>query len=432
MPVKREAVVMPARDQIANLAYDRLSLAVLQLFELTRLGTAGYQPMVARRLMILNMMAYLIAVFSAIYAIMFAVYDYAIYHQMVHVNLLLAVVALAIPLVHRYDETAAGYIIAAAEYFALFLFVRTLGRESGIQLNFVVGAAAPFVILGLKRIRMVVAIIAIGLALHLTAWFLYPNGVETIPADPVLLANLYVNSAITSFAVIAMIVFYAFRLADRAEAETDALLKNVLPASIAERLKGAPGRTISDSVAEASVLFVDLVGFTPLAKRLGAARIVDLLNAWVTELDRLAAANGVEKIKTIGDSFMAVCGAPERRPDHAVRMACMALEVRDAVQRFNAAHGLDLAVRIGIAAGPVMAGVIGTERFTYDVWGDTVNLAARLEQTGEAGKIQVCGCFRAALAGLLAFDLRGTVDIKGLGPQETWFLTGLADKASAT
>ena len=267
--------------------------------------------------------------------------------------------------------------------------------------------------------------------LHVVAWFLYPQGAAGIPEDPVLLANLYVNSAITSFAVIAMIVFYAFRLADRAEAETDTLLKNVLPASIAERLKAAPGRTISDSVSEASVLFVDLVGFTPLAKRLGAARIVDMLNRWVSELDRLTAANGVEKIKTIGDSFMAVCGAPERRLDHAERMACLALEIRDAVKRFNAEHGFELAVRIGIASGPVMAGVIGTERFTYDVWGDTVNLAARLEQTGTAGEIHVCRNFREALAASLAFGNRRTLDIKGLGPQETWFLSGLACEATS-
>lgn len=421
---------MIARQPIASQIELRLQQAAVRLFELTRAGTSGYAPQVARRLMILNMMAYLIALFSLIYAVMFAAYDYATYDQMVHVNLLLAGVALAIPVVHRIDETAAGYIIAAAEYFALFFFVKTLGRDSGIQLNFVVGAAAPFVILGLRRIKTVVAIIVIGLVLHLAAWFLYPHGSAGIPEDPVLLANLYVNSAITSFAVIAMIVFYAFRLADRAEAETDALLKNVLPASIAERLKGAPGRTISDSVSEASVLFVDLVGFTPLAKRLGATRIVDLLNKWVSELDRLAAVNGVEKIKTIGDSFMAVCGAPERRLDHAERMACMALEIRDAVKRFNAENGFELSVRIGIASGPVMAGVIGTERFTYDVWGDTVNLAARLEQTGTPGEIHVCRNFREALAPILAFTNRRTLDIKGLGPQETWFLDGLGGEAA--
>jgi adenylate cyclase len=422
---------MIASQQSASHAANRLQQAVLQGSGIMRAGTVGYAPQVARRLMILNMMAYLIAFFSLVYAMLFAAYDYATYNQMVHVNLLLAGVALFTPLVHRLDETAAGYIIAAAEYFALFFFVKTLGRDSGIQLNFVVGAAAPFVILGLKRIRVIAAIILIGLALHVATWFLYPKGAAGIPEDPVLLANLYVNSAITSFAVVAMIVFYAFRLADRAEAETDALLKNVLPASIAERLKDAPGRPISDSVSDASVLFVDLVGFTSLAKRLGAARVVEILNLWVTELDRLAAVNGIEKIKTIGDSFMAVCGAPERRLDHAERVAVMALEIQDAVARINAQHGLALSVRIGVASGPVMAGVIGTERFTYDIWGDTVNLAARLEQTGLPGMIHVSRSFQEALDDHFAFDNHRTLDIKGLGLQETCLLTGRARLKSA-
>lgn len=422
---------MIGRADIASGVLDGLQAAAQQLLVATRAGTAGYSRDVMRRLMILNMMAYLIAFFSSVYAVLFAAYDYATYHQLVHVNLLLAAVALATPIVHRYDETAAGYIIAAAEYFALFFFVKTLGRDSGIQLNFLVGAAAPFVILGLKRLGMVIAIIATGLGLHLATWFLYPAGAAAIPEDPALLANLYVNSALTSFAVVATIVYYAFRLADRAEAETDALLKNVLPASIAERLKDAPEHAIFDSIPDASVLFADLVGFTPLAKRLGAQRIVALLNDWVTELDGLAKANGVEKIKTIGDSFMAVCGAPERRHDHRERIACLALEIREAIGRLNRRHGLDLAVRIGIACGPVMAGVIGTERFTYDVWGDTVNLAARLEQTGTAGRIHVSEAFASELDHLLAFDRRGKVEMKGLGSQETWFLTGLAGVAKA-
>jgi adenylate cyclase len=422
---------MIGRLHIASAMLDGLQMATEQLLAATRAGTAGYGRDIQRRLMILNMMAYLIAFFSVVYAVLFASYGYATHHQLVHVNLLLAAVALATPIVHRYDETAAGYIIAAAEYFALFFFVKTLGRDSGIQLNFLVGAAAPFVILGLKRLGMVAVIIVAGLALHLAAWFLYPAGAAAIPEDPALLANLYVNSALTSFAVVAAIVYYAFRLADRAEAETDALLNNVLPASIAGRLRDAPERAIFDSIPDASVLFADLVGFTPLAKRLGAERIVALLNDWVTELDGLARANGVEKIKTIGDSFMAVCGAPARRHDHRERTACLALEIRDAIGRFNARHGLELSVRIGIASGPIMAGVIGTERFTYDVWGDTVNLAARLEQTGAPGSIHVSEPFTSQLGDLLAFVPRGTVDMKGLGPQETWFLTGLAGRVGA-
>ncbi len=404
----------------------RLRAANERLAELVELGTAGHAPLVRRRLMIMNVMAYLIALFSAVYAVMFALYDFDTYRQMVWINLLLVAIALMIPLVHRLDETAAGYIIAAAEFFALFFFVRTLGRDSGIGLNLIIGAAAPFVIFGLERLRTIAVIVAIGLGLHLASWFLYPPGQAMIPADPVLIANLYVNSAITTFAMIAVIVYYAFSLADRAETEADQLLKIVVPAAIAERLKARPGEPISDSIAEASVLFADLVGFTPLALRLGPTRTVALLNELVSELDALAIANGVEKIKTIGDNFMAVSGAPQPRRDHAARLACMALEIREAVAQLAKRHGLDLGVRIGVASGPLTAGVIGTTRFTYDVWGDTVNLAARLEQTAASGRIHVCGDTKRALEGMLVFEPR-TVDLRGFGPKETWYLETLPD-----
>ena len=141
--------------------------------------------------------------------------------------------------------------------------------------------------------------------------------------------------------------------------------------------------------------------------------------------DRLAAQHGVEKIKTIGDCYMAVAGVPEQVFDHAARMARMALAMRDVADATALRAGIDLSLRIGIASGPLMAGVIGARKFTYDVWGDPVNLAARLESTGEPGRIHVAAETRAKLVG--AFDLayRGAIDIKGVGPQETYFLIGL-------
>jgi adenylate cyclase len=415
---------MPAVADTIGALEARLRAANARFAELVRLGTAGHSPVVRRRLMIMNMMAYLIALFSAVYAVLFAVYDFSTYSQMVWVNLVLVALALVIPSVHRYDETAAGYIIAAVEFFALFFFVRTLGRDSGIGLNFVIAAAAPFVIFGLERWRQVAAVVVIGLVLHVASWFLYPPEHAVVPADPALLSNLYVNSAITTFAMIAVIVNYAFNLANRAEAETDRLLKIVVPAPIAERLKAAPGTAISDSVASASVLFADLVGFTPLTRRLGASDTVVILNEFVSELDCLAAKYGVEKIKTIGDSFMAVAGAPEPQADHARRLTAMALEVRDVVCLLAARRGLDIGVRIGIASGPLTAGVIGTTRFTYDVWGDTVNLAARLEQTGARGCVHICDDTKRALEGAYSFERRD-LDIRGFGAMETWFMEKL-------
>jgi len=274
----------------------------------------------------------------------------------------------------------------------------------------------------MSRLRLTVAVIATGLALHVAAWFLFPPERAQIAADPGLLANLYVSSAFTTFCIIALVVGYAFTVADRARAEADALLANILPEAIAERLKERPGEKVADSVAEASVMFSDLVGFTELAQRLGAARTVALLDQVVTEFDRLAAAHGVEKIKTTGDGYMAVAGVSRVQADHLARLARMALRLPDLVQRLSAAHGVDLKIRVGIASGPVMAGVIGTDKFSYDVWGETVNLASRLESHGLPGEIQVSDGVRAALGDGFAFVPRGPIEVKGVGRIETWLL----------
>jgi adenylate cyclase len=258
--------------------------------------------------------------------------------------------------------------------------------------------------------------------LHLAAWFLYPPEAARIAADPALIANLYISSTATTFGIIALVTGYAFTLADRARAEADALLANILPEAIAERLKDKPGERVADTVAEASVLFSDLVGFTELAQKLGVTRTVALLDAIVTEFDRLAAAHGVEKIKTIGDGYMAVAGVSRPQSDHLARLARMALLLPALVERLSAAHGVELKVRVGIASGPLMAGVIGADKFSYDVWGETVNLASRLESHGLPGEIQVSEAVKGALCDSFVFEPRGPIKVKGVGQLETWLL----------
>jgi adenylate cyclase len=391
------------------------------LAQFIEFGTAGYPRPVRRRLKIVNAMALLIAVFSAVYAGVFALHGMA-YMPLIVANLLLVVVALLTPLAHRINDIAAALLLAGAEFIALFFFVRELGHDSGIQINYIIAAAVAFAIAGMSRVRLAIAVIAIGLALHIAAWFLFPPERALIAADPWLLANLYISSAATTFCIIALVVGYAFTVADRARAEADSLLANILPEAIVERLKEKPDEKVADSVADASVLFSDLVGFTGLAQRLGAARTVALLDQVVTEFDRLAAAHGVEKIKTIGDGYMAVAGVSRPQPDHLPRLARMALLLPDLVKRLSAAHGVDLKIRIGIAGGPVMAGVIGADKFSYDVWGETVNLASRLESHGLPGEIQVSGAVRDALQDSFVFVSRGAIEVKGIGLMETWLL----------
>jgi guanylate cyclase len=207
----------------------------------------------------------------------------------------------------------------------------------------------------------------------------------------------------------------------RAEQErSEALLVNVLPSSIAERLKGASG-SIADHVDSASVLFADIVDFTPLAQRLSPTEVVDTLDRLFSQFDTLVERHGLEKIKTIGDCYMAASGVPDPASDHAHRAAMLALDMREAVTgTMNGADPLEL--RIGINSGPVTAGVIGRKRFLYDLWGDAVNTASRMESNGTPGRIQITRATYELVKDAFVCEERGTIPVKGKGEMETWYL----------
>jgi len=202
---------------------------------------------------------------------------------------------------------------------------------------------------------------------------------------------------------------------------SERLLLNVLPAPIAERLKTDPA-PIADRFPEASVLFADIVGFTRMSAGMAPEDLVTLLNQLFTDFDRVADKHGLEKIKTIGDAYMAVCGVPLPRPDHLERIADAALEMRDLVVARRAGGGPPLAVRIGIDTGPVVAGVIGEKKFIYDLWGDPVTLASRMESHGVAGEVQLTERAGRRLAARYALTSRGPVAVKGREPMETFLL----------
>lgn len=366
-------------------------------------------------------MAYLIILFSALYAITYAVADLHKYRWFVGLNVALVMMGASVPFLHRFHEVAGGVVIAISELAALFAFTSMLGRESGIHLNLIVGAAAPFVIFGLARPALILLVVVASLLLHIAAWFLFPSEAASIAADQDLLRQLYVSSAVTTFAVIAALVWYAFALVEQSEAATESLLRNVLPQHVADRLLAQPDSSIAEGASDVCVLFADLVGFVEIAAEMGPARCVAMLNELVSAFDDLAARHGVEKIKTIGDCYMAITGLPLAAPDDGDRMARFA----GALPRVAAAVGgrfdVTLRLRVGIAAGPVTAGVIGRTKFSYDVWGDTVNLASRLEEIAAPGAVIVSARFRA-LSPSSAFDAAGIVYVSGFGEQEAWRL----------
>lgn len=215
-------------------------------------------------------------------------------------------------------------------------------------------------------------------------------------------------------------------LAERERSES--LLLNILPASVADRLK-ANDEVIADRFDQVTVMFADLVDFTESSDGIEPGEVVAELDELFTVFDELARRHGLEKIKTIGDAYMVAGGLPEPSADHAEAVAGMALEVRDEVAGRTDPSGRPLAVRIGIDTGPVVAGVIGRHKFSYDLWGDTVNTASRMESQGVPGRIQVTERTQQRLRDRFRFERRGPIEIKGKGEMPTWFLLSRNDSS---
>lgn len=201
------------------------------------------------------------------------------------------------------------------------------------------------------------------------------------------------------------------------------LLDRILPASVAEKLRGGDSQVV-EKLADVTVMFADVEGFTDMAAHCEPEETLDVLSHTFEQFDRLIAKHGVEKIKTIGDAYMVAAGAPLGSTADARQAAALALDMMQAVEGLKRPDGTQLHIRIGMARGPIIAGVVGDSRFLYDLWGDAVNTASRMETTGEADRIQVTADVVTALDGLYDFESRGEVDVKGKGMMPTWWLVG--------
>ena len=291
--------------------------------------------------------------------------------------------------------------------------------ESGLQVTWIlISAVGALIGLSVRVaggwfIAFIVAVIGSGAA-------------SLVIDEPVYVRSDPVQAAVVNIVGATLIVFvamtYFVRQRDRYQQQSDDLLHNVLPDEIADRLKAGEAR-IADSFEGVSVLFADVVDFTPMSSRLSAEELVGLLDDVFTDLDAMADELGLEKIKTVGDEYMVAAGVPEPRADHAQAAADLALRIQSHAESAEY-RGHRISFRIGINSGPVVAGIIGTRKFSYDLWGDVVNTASRMESHGVPGAIQISAATHALLGDRYVCEPRGTVDVKGKGTMQTWLLRG--------
>jgi adenylate cyclase len=309
---------------------------------------------------------------------------------------------------------SSGLVIVPA---GTFLGGGITGASSGVVWGFLIPAYAMLALGPSRAMRWFFVYLAmIALIAVIDPWI--RQAVEPPPYELQLFGQ--VQNTVTPLVIAFLLLRYTDIRRLDAEARVDELLTNAIPRSIASRLRRGE-RRIAESYPATSIVFSDIVGFTPWAQRTSADRVVEMLDDLFTRLDAIAAEHGLEKIKTIGDSYMAVAGAPEPRDDHASAAVEFARAMIDVVADIRAESEADLQVRIGVASGRVVGGVIGRQRLLFDLWGDTVNLASRMESSGVPGRIHVSESTRDLLAGRCDFERR-EVDVKGLGRLTTYFV----------
>ncbi|HWK64107.1 MAG TPA: adenylate/guanylate cyclase domain-containing protein [Rhizobiaceae bacterium] len=400
------------------------------------LGTKNYPERVARRLRVMNIAAWVAAALSAFFALrgFAAPPGYRLIE--VTANGIAALCFAALPLLHRFGPLAAPLAFVGFAYAFIFWVVLSTGTGGGAWVGYLTAVPLVVIIFGPQHLLLNASLAALAAALIVILHLIAPANTGMLPDDTLFYGN-FVTNVVVGMALLFTVVNYASRQIARAEndaereyARSENLLLELLPRSIAERLKNNEP-VVADKYETASVLFADMAGFTARASDMAPEELVRFLNRVFTEFDALVDKHGLEKIKTTGDAYMVVSGVPKPRPDHAEALADFALDMRDIGAALRDPQGRPVRIRIGMASGPVVAGVIGTTKLFYDVWGDAVNVASRMEETDEAGMIQVSQGSYELLAGKFVLEQRGPVDIKGKGRMVTWRLMGRAARTGA-
>ncbi|QDY99125.1 adenylate/guanylate cyclase domain-containing protein [Nitratireductor mangrovi] len=393
-------------------------------------GISADDPMVVRRQRFTNIFAWASAANVAAHVAAFCAYDLFGLFPLVLADVVFLAGLLAVPFLHRAGDFVAAHVLAGISTAAILFTLVMLGRDSQIYVYFALAGIILFTF-GIGNPRAYAPWFMVALASLLAALPLVSDDGMLAAGDDGL-RRLVSSHAMVNVAVVnALVIYFVLSSLRRTEialqdqhARASMLVAAVLPASVVERLSHDPGRRVADRIDGLSVLFADLAGFTAAARNLPPEDIVDHLDGLVRAFDRLCEQAGAEKIKTIGDSYMAVGGLNGDDRGGALAIGRLALAMRDAPEVRRPLGETPLALRIGIHSGSATAGIIGETRFTYDVWGDAVNVAARMESHGLPGSIQVSEAFRLMAGDTFFFEARGAIEVRGVGPMSTFLLAG--------
>lgn len=397
------------------------------------LGIVSTDPQIVRRQRLTNIFAYASCFNAAGNMVATSLLEFRGFLVPHAVLLLLIAAALLIPRMHRFGDYLGAHMIAGIDIFGTLFLVWVYGRDSQIVQYYSLSAVLLFVF-GIENWRRYAGwFVLAGLSL-LAALLLAPKAGLFVPQNHLLREIMAAQTLLNVLVVMSLVIFFALATLRRAEVELEnqharasALIDTVFPPSIVTRLTSGGEDRIADRIDGLTVLFADLVGFTRAARDLPPEEIIDYLDGMVRCFDQLCARHGVEKIKTIGDCYMAVGGLSGDWRQQALAVGKLALDMLRALDGLAPLGGERLALRIGIHTGSATAGIIGDTRFSYDVWGDAVNMASRMESHGLPDCIQVSETFREAVAGSFVLSERGIIEIRSLGPTRTFLL----DRTSA-
>lgn len=381
-------------------------------------------------MVVTNVVSLLCSLMTVPYILLYALYDYQGLWPAIVVLAPQIVLYAITPCFHRLGPSAAALYFSVIWLAFAILYCFLFGRGSGLPLYFLAGAAAAMLIFGAERVLLSALVTVLALLAFLGTAIFFPTP-ALAAADPALVEILFLLTVPLVFLLIFTTVYFAFQEASLAEVALEKehsfsarLLENILPRAVALRLQHRETAMVADHVDSATILFADIVDFTPRAAKWPPKELVTFLGRVFRSFDDLAASHGLETIKTIGDAYVVAGGLPEPRADHAESVALMALDILECCRQISAEYGETVDVRIGLDSGPVVAGVIGSNKLLYDVWGDTVNMAARMESHGVAGRIQVGEHLKGMLEDRFDFELRGEIEVKGKGSMRVWFLNG--------